>query len=92
MTTVTATERASNISFSHAPFKVGAYIFRVVNYGNDRHTLSLAGPRITSTASPAAPGGESGALGVSLRASSCELWCGLDMHKMKRMDIKITVA
>ena len=92
VTTVTATETEFKISLSQAGFKAGAYLFKVVNDGNPPHNLTIAGPGITSKASPTAPGGGSGALNVTLRAGSYELWCGVDSHRTKGMDIKITVA
>ena len=91
-TTVTATETEFKISLSQAAFKAGAYMFKVVNHGNYPHNLTIAGPGITSTASPTAPGDGSGALNVTLRAGSYELWCGVDSHRTQGMDIKITVA
>ena len=92
VTTVTATETEFKISLSQAAFTAGAYMFEVVNHGNSSHNLTIAGPGITSTASPTAPGGGSGAVNVILRAGSYELWCGVDSRRTKGMDIKITVV
>ena len=92
VTTVTATETEFKISLSKAAFKAGAYTFKVVNHGNYPHNLTIAGPGITSLASPTSQGGGSGVLNVTLQAGSYELWCGVDSHRTKGMDIKITVA
>ncbi len=96
VTTVTATETEFKISLSQAAFKAafkaGAYTFKVVNHGNYPHNLTIAGPGITSLASPTSQGGGSGVLNVTLQAGSYELWCGVDSHRTKGMDIKITVA
>ena len=92
VTTVTATETEFNISLSQTAFKAGSYTFNVVNHGNSAHNLTIAGPGVTSLASPTSQGGGSGALSVTLQAGSYELWCGVDSHRTKGMDIKITVA
>ena len=92
VTTVTATETDFKISLSQAAFKAGAYTFKVVNHGNSQHNLTIAGPGITSLASPTSQGGGSGVLNVTLQAGSYELWCGVDRHRTKGMDIKITLA
>ena len=92
VTTVTATETEFKISLSQAAFKAGSYTFKVVNHGNYPHNLTIAGPGISSVASPTSQGGGSGALSLTLQAGSYELWCGVDSHRTKGMDIKITVA
>ena len=92
VTTVPATETEFKISLSQPAVKAGSYMFRVVNHGNSAHNLTIAGPGITSRASPTSQGGGSGVLNVTLRTGLYELWCGVDSHRTKGMDIKISVA
>ncbi len=91
-TTVTATETEFKIALSQSTFKPGTYTFTVVNKGKYPHNLTVAGPGVTSKASPTLQGGGSGALTVTLKAGSYELWCAVDSHKAEGMDMKITVA
>ena len=92
VTTVTATETEFKIALSQTAFKPGDYTFRVVNHGNSSHNLTIAGPGIAPLASSTSPGGGSSDLKVTLRAGSYDLWCGVDSHRTKGMDSKITVA
>lgn len=91
-TTVTATETEFKITLSQSSFKAGTYTFKAVNQGKFPHNLAIAGPGVAFKASPIAKGGGSGALTVTLQAGSYELWCAVDSHKAKGMDMKITVA
>lgn len=92
VTTVTATETEFKIALSQTAFKAGAYTFKALNHGNSSHNLTISGPGITPLASPTSTGGGSGVLNVTLQAGSYELWCGVDSHRTKGMDSKITVA
>ena len=92
VTTVTATETEFKISLSQPALRAGSYTFKVVNHGNPAHNLTIAGPGITSTASPTLQGGGSGVLNVTLCTGVYELWCGVDSARTKGMDMKISVA
>ena len=91
-TTVTATEKEFSITLSRSTFTPGSYTFNVVNKGTFSHNLNIAGPGVTGAASPTLPAGQSGTVTVTLQAGSYELWCSVDSHKDRGMDIKITVA
>jgi uncharacterized cupredoxin-like copper-binding protein len=91
-TTVTATEKEFSITLSQRTFAPGAYSFQVVNGGTFPHNLTIAGPGVDNQASPTLQAGQSGSLSVTLQAGSYELWCSVDGHKDRGMDIKITVA
>jgi uncharacterized cupredoxin-like copper-binding protein len=91
-TTVTATEKEFSISLSQTTFKPGAYTFKVTNQGKFPHNLTIEGPGVDKTATTTMQGGQSGEVTVTLQAGSYELWCSVDSHKDKGMDMKITVA
>lgn len=91
-TTVTVTEKEFGIELSEKTFAAGAYTFKVTNQGKFPHNLVVKGPGVDSQASPTLQGGQSGDLSVTLQAGSYELWCSIDGHKAKGMDMTITVA
>lgn len=91
-TAVTATEQEFSITLSRTSFSPGAYTFTVHNAGRYAHNLTIEGPGVDMKASPTEPGGGSGTLSVTLAKGTYELWCSVDSHKDKGMDIRITVA
>lgn len=91
-TAVTATEQEFSITLSRTSFSPGAYTFTVHNAGRYAHNLTIEGPGVDKKASPTEPGGGSGTLSVTLAKGTYELWCSVDSHKDKGMDIRITVA
>jgi uncharacterized cupredoxin-like copper-binding protein len=91
-TAVTATEQEFSITLSAKTFKAGAYTFNVHNAGKYSHNLTIEGPGVDKQASPTMPGGGSSALTVTLQKGSYELWCSVDSHKDKGMDMHIEVT
>jgi len=91
-TTVTATEQEFSITVSQPTFKAGAYTFKVTNQGKFPHNLTIEGPGVDKVATPTMQAGQSGEVTVTLQTGSYELWCSVDSHKDKGMDMKITVA
>jgi uncharacterized cupredoxin-like copper-binding protein len=91
-TAVTATEQEFSITLSAKTFKAGAYTFTVHNAGKYPHNLTIEGPGVDKKTSPTMPGGGTGTLAVTLAKGSYELWCSVDSHKDKGMDMKITVT
>ena len=91
-TPVTATEQEFSITLSKQTFKPGTYTFTVHNVGHFQHNLTIEGPGIDKTASPTVPGGGTGTLTVTLQKGSYELWCSVDSHKDKGMDLNVTVS
>jgi uncharacterized cupredoxin-like copper-binding protein len=91
-TTVAVTEKEFSIALSKSTFTPGTYTFKVTNSGKFPHNLTIQGPGVDHAASPTLPGGKSGKVTVSFRAGSYELWCSVDSHKEKGMDLKIRVA
>jgi len=91
-TAVTATEKEFSIDLSTKTFAPGAYTFTVNNQGKYPHNLTVEGPGVDKQASPTLAGGKSGTLTVTLQKGSYELWCSVDSHKDKGMDMKIQVG
>jgi uncharacterized cupredoxin-like copper-binding protein len=91
-TPVTATEKEFSITLSTTTFKAGAYSFNVKNVGSFSHNLTIEGPGVAMKASPTMPGGGSGTLTVTLQKGSYELWCSVDGHKDRGMDLTIQVT
>ena len=88
---VTATERDFSITLSRTTFTPGTYTFTVHNLGRYAHNLTIEGPAVDKVASPTTPGGGSASVTVTLQRGSYELWCSVDSHKDKGMDLTITV-
>jgi uncharacterized cupredoxin-like copper-binding protein len=91
-TPVAATEQEFSIALSTKTFAAGAYTFTVHNAGKYPHNLTIEGPGVDKVASPTEPGGGTGTVSVTLQKGSYELWCSVDSHKDKGMDLTITVT
>jgi uncharacterized cupredoxin-like copper-binding protein len=91
-TTVTATETEFKIALSQSTFAPGAYTFKATNSGKFPHSLSIEGPGVDKTSTGVLSPGQSGTLTVTLQAGSYEIWCAVDSHKSKGMDLHITAA
>ncbi|MCU1658666.1 MAG: hypothetical protein JWO57_3322 [Pseudonocardiales bacterium] len=91
-TAVTATEQEFSITLSAKAFKAGTYTFTVHNTGKFPHNLTIEGPGVDKQASPTLPGGGTGNVTVILQKGSYELWCSVDSHKDRGMDMTITVT
>ena len=90
---VTATETEFSIALSQTVFKPGAYTFTVVNQGHAPHNLAIKGPGIEPEAmSTTIQNGATTPLNVSLRSGTYELWCTVDGHRAKGMDVTIRVS
>lgn len=92
VTAVTATEKEFSISLSSTTFRAGAYTFTVKNVGKFPHNLTIEGPGLDKKASPTLPGGGTGTVSVALEKGSYEVWCSVDSHKDKGMDLHIAVS
>ena len=91
-TAVTATETEFSITLSQQTFTPGRYTFTAVDKGHFAHDLVIEGPGVDkATSSTLSPGGST-TLSVTLQTGSYELWCSIDSHKDRGMDLKITVS
>ena len=91
-TSVGVVEKEFSITLDKKTFTAGSYTFAVKNQGSFPHNLTIEGPGLDKKKSPAMPGGQSGSLTVALQKGPYELWCSVDSHKDKGMDMKITVG
>ncbi|MDQ6873639.1 MAG: cupredoxin domain-containing protein [Actinomycetota bacterium] len=91
-TTVTAVETDFKIALSQTSLKPGTYTFKVSNHGKAPHNLTVDGPGVKDKASATVQGGESGKVTVTLQAGSYELYCSVDSHKDKGMDMTVKMA
>jgi uncharacterized cupredoxin-like copper-binding protein len=91
-TSVGVIEKEFTITLDKASLTAGNYTFNIQNQGKFPHNLIIEGPGLDKKKSATVQGGGSGTLSVALKAGSYELWCGVDSHKDKGMDMKITVG
>lgn len=91
-TAVTATEQEFSLTLSTTTFKAGPYTFTVHNAGKFAHNLTIEGPGVDRISSPTTPGGGTATVRVTLARGAYELWCSVDSHKDKGMDMMITVT
>ena len=91
-TSVGVIEKEFSITLDKKTFTAGNYTFTVKNQGSFPHNLTIKGPGVDKKQSPTMPGGQSGSVTVALQKGSYELWCSVDSHKDKGMDMKITVG
>lgn len=89
---VTATETEFKIALSSLPKSPGTYTFRLRNQGRFPHNLTIRGPGVAMQSSPTLPAGGSGDLTVTLQPGTYELWCSVDSHQAKGMDLKLKIG
>jgi uncharacterized cupredoxin-like copper-binding protein len=85
-------EKDYSITLNKTSFTAGSHTFRVKNQGSFPHNLTIEGPGVDKKNSPTMPGGQSGSVTIALQKGSYELWCSVDSHKDKGMDMKNTVG
>jgi uncharacterized cupredoxin-like copper-binding protein len=91
-TPVNVTEKEYSIALATNTFTAGTYTFTVQNQGQFTHNLTIEGPGVDKAATPNLNAGASGAVTVTLQKGSYELWCSVDSHKDRGMDLHITVS
>lgn len=88
---VTADETEFTITLSTTKFTAGTYTFVAKNTGNAPHALEIDGPGVSDRKTTTNSGGASSAVTVTLQRGSYELYCPVDSHKGKGMDLHIAV-
>jgi len=91
-TSVGVIEKEFSITLAQPSFSAGTFTFAIQNQGSFPHNLMVEGPGVDKKSSPTLAPGASGSLTVDLQKGSYELWCGVDGHKDKGMQMKITVG
>jgi uncharacterized cupredoxin-like copper-binding protein len=89
---VMAIEKDYSISLSRSTFAPGPYVFVVENQGATAHNLNVRGPGIDDRVSATVDPHMQTQLAVTLLKGSYELWCSIDGHKDRGMDLTITVG
>ena len=91
-TLVTVTEKEFSIELSQTTFTAGTYTFEVTDEGTFSHNLNIKGPGISDASTQNLGIGQSADLTVVLAPGTYELWCSIDSHREKGMDVTITVT
>lgn len=91
-TPVSVVEKEFSISLTPATLAAGTYSFTVHNEGSFAHNLNIQGPGVSQQASATVSPGQSAVLTVTLQKGSYELWCSVDSHKDRGMDLTLSVG
>ena len=91
-TPVQVTEKEFSITLPKTSFAAGTYTFKVTNSGSFSHNFTIEGPGVDKKATATLASGQSREVTVTLQAGSYEVWCSVDSHKDKGMDMMITVT
>jgi plastocyanin len=91
-TVVTVSETEFSITLSQTTFSPGVYTFQVTDDGSFSHNLHIAGPGVDGVATDNLGIGQTASVTVELEAGTYELWCSIDSHRDKGMDVTITVS
>jgi uncharacterized cupredoxin-like copper-binding protein len=91
-TTVTVKETEYKLTLSQSTFTPGTYTFTAENDGGTTHALEIEGPGIEEQQTGSLAPGASGSLTVTLQSGKYELYCPVDSHKDRGMEMDITVG
>lgn len=91
-TPVSVVEKEFSISLTPGTLTAGTYSFTVHNEGSFAHNLNIQGPGVSQQASATVAPGQSAVLTVTLQKGSYELWCSVDSHKDRGMDLALSVG
>jgi uncharacterized cupredoxin-like copper-binding protein len=91
-TTVNVVESEFALKLSLTRFSPGRYIFMARNVGRAPHALEIDGPGVKDRKTKTLSGGGSAGLAVTLQKGKYELYCPVDGHRAKGMQLEITVA
>jgi uncharacterized cupredoxin-like copper-binding protein len=91
-TVVQVTEKDFSISLARTSLTPGSYTFQVNNTGSTAHNLTVKGPGVDSKATSTLDPGSAGQLTVTLQQGSYELYCSIDSHKDRGMDLTVQVG
>ena len=89
---VSVVEKEFSISLTPAALTAGTYTFTVRNAGTFPHNLNIQGPGVDQQSSATVSPGQSATLTVTLQKGSYELWCSVDSHKERGMDLTLKVG
>jgi len=84
-------ERDFTIEISTMELTAGTYTFVATNSGQTTHALEIEGQGLEEETADLAPG-DSAELTVTLEPGEYELYCPVDGHKDRGMELDVTVS
>lgn len=91
-TPVSVVEKEFSISLTPATLTAGTHSFTVHNEGSFAHNLNIQGPGVSQQTTATVSPGQAAVLTVTLQRGSYELWCSVDSHKDRGMDLTLSVG
>ncbi|MGH3669439.1 MAG: cupredoxin domain-containing protein [Pseudonocardiaceae bacterium] len=82
-----------HLALSQQSLPPGTYTFVAVNAGQAPHAIEIDGPGVSDQRTPGdVQSGQSASMTVTLQPGSYEMYCPVDGHKAKGMDMHFTVG
>jgi uncharacterized cupredoxin-like copper-binding protein len=91
-TAVTVTMTEFKFAMDNSALKAGSYTLHAVNAGQYPHALELSGPGVSDQKTAVVQPGQSADLAVMLQSGSYDIWCPVDGHRAKGMEVHVNVA
>jgi uncharacterized cupredoxin-like copper-binding protein len=91
-TAVTVTMTEFKFAMDNSALQAGSYTLHAVNAGQYPHALELSGPGVSDQKTAVVQPGQSADLAVTLQAGSYDIWCPVDGHRAKGMEVHVDVA
>jgi Uncharacterized copper-binding protein len=91
-TTVTVTATDFKLALNTTSLAPGPYTFHIVNSGKAPHALELEGPGTEEQKTAVVQPGQSADLPATLQAGDYNLYCPVDGHRGKGMELKLTIG
>lgn len=89
---VTVTMSDFALALNPSTLTAGSYRFYAVNAGKTAHVLVLVGPGVAEQRSPVLQPGQTTELAAALQAGEYEMYCPVDGHRDRGMEIRISVG
>ena len=90
--TIRVTETEYEIRLAEESLGQGAYVFEVVNEGEEPHNLVIEGPDVENEASPVIEGGDRTRLQVGLTEGEYKFYCSVPGHEEAGMSLQVDVS
>lgn len=91
-TAMTVTMTEFKFAMDDSALKAGSYTLHAVNAGKYPHALELSGPGVNDQKTAVVKPGQSADLPVTLQAGSYDIWCPVEGHRAKGMEVHVNVA
>jgi plastocyanin len=90
-TRITVDESEFKLGLSPMVLRPGRYIFLARNTGHTTHALEIEGPGLEAKTDNISPG-QSASVTVTLKQGRYELYCPVDGHKQRGMEMHVSVS